>query len=95
MQLPVRVEQTNGEFTAYVLGSPDWHAKHATAEGAVVALRLVVAEKVERHEIATIDVPADGWVAAFGKFRDDPTILEICEEAYRERDRERDELFKE
>lgn len=95
MEIPIRVEQSDGQFVAYVLGNAEWRASHHTWNGAVAALKTVLTAKIAARELATIEVPFDGWLALAGKYRDDPTLVEICEEIYRERDRERDEMFKE
>ena len=36
-------------------------------------------------ELVALEVPRRGLAGLFGKYRDDPTLRDICESAYRER----------
>jgi hypothetical protein len=42
--------------------------------------------RLDQGELVMLDVRRRGLAGLFGKFRDDPTLREICEEAYQERD---------
>jgi len=93
MTVPVWVEQQNGKFTASVLGSPQVKAEGATREQAVAAVTAQLRSCVKAGEVVLVDIDNPGFVGISGLagiFKDDPTLREICEEAYRLRDAERD-----
>lgn len=84
MNVPILVRALDRQFTATLIGAPDISAAGATREEAIAGLRQVVKEHVERGEIASLEF--DDWLDLAGKYRDDPMLAEICEEAYRTRD---------
>lgn len=94
MKYPVRIEQTNGEFTAKLLGWEEIRATHATRDGAIKALQQLVMRRVATGELSSVEFPDTGLLSQAGRFRDDPSLQEIVNEIYRERDRERDEVIK-
>lgn len=96
MSVPVWVEQKDGVFTASLLGSPQVSASGATQAQAVAAVTVLLRHRVTTGEVVLVDVDSPGFVGISGlagKFKDDPTLREICEEAYRLRDAERDAEF--
>lgn len=90
MTIPVWVEQTNGKFTASVLGSPQLRACGETNEAAVAELRTVLASHLAAKNLVLLDVETSGVLSLGSKFKDDPgwyqTWDEIAAEAYRHRD---------
>jgi len=88
MTFAVRIEPTDGQFTAEVVGAPDVHATAASRELAIAALRKESVHRIQAGELNTVEIEPRGLEALFAKFVDDPTILEIAEEAYRQRDAE-------
>jgi hypothetical protein len=52
-------------------------------------LRKVVSERVTLGQFASLEIPPGSVTDFIGIFRDDPTLDEICEEAYRQRNAER------
>ena len=92
MTFPVRVRQSNGEYIASVIGTDDLSATGASREDAVEALQSAVNALIDRGEIIEMEAGSGGILSLVGKYADDPTLQEIVDEAYRERDRERDEL---
>ncbi len=76
------------QFSAALAGEPEVRAVGQTREIAVAALKAEVAQRVGRGELITLDVDTVGTTALAGKYRDDPTLEEICAQAYRERDAE-------
>jgi hypothetical protein len=88
MTVAVRVEQTNGHFAAEVVGAPDMRATGASRETAIGALRKEISDRLQRGEWTQIEVRPVAITSLFGSFADDPTILEIGEEAHRLRDSE-------
>jgi hypothetical protein len=88
MTFPISVDQTNGEFVAALVGNATMQAARPTREAAIVALQSVLASQVAAGRLAMVEIPKTGVMALFGKYADDPTLDDICEEAYRERDLE-------
>ena len=88
MSLAISVQADNGHFTATLLGDEKVVAHGANRHEAINALRRELMQRVDRGEIVEVDVEPIGLSDLAGKFADDPTLDEICEEAYRERDRD-------
>jgi hypothetical protein len=80
------VSPLESQFTAALVGEPEIRAVGQTREAAVAALTEEVSQRVERGELISLDVQTVGVTALAGKYRDDPTLEEICSQAYRERD---------
>ena len=92
MTLAIRVLPTNGQFTAAVIGDPELHAVRPTRDAAVEALQQEIRELAGRGELATCDIEPPGLISLFGKYRDDPSLKEICRQAYAARDAEKRSL---
>jgi len=86
MTFPVTVHPSNGQFEATLIGAPDVRATATTREKALRALQSTIAERLDQGELVALEVPRRGLAGLFGKYRDDPTLPEICEAAYQERD---------
>jgi predicted RNase H-like HicB family nuclease len=86
MTFPVLVHPANGQFEAALAGAPDVRATAATREEALAALETTIAKRLDQGELVALEVRRRGLAGLFGKYRDDPTLREICAEAYRERD---------
>jgi len=54
----------------------------------IAALEAAGEERVARGELLTLEIARRRVSALAGKYRDDPTLPEICEEAYRQRSAE-------
>ncbi len=91
MTCPVIVESTNGQFVASVAGAANLRATASTREQAIDALKDDLNARIQRGELLFIDVAPIGLTSLAGKYADDPTLSDICEEAYRERDAELNE----
>ena len=89
MTIPVWVEQQHGKFTASVPGVPGIHASGATRELAVADVRSQIRSGMTNGQIVMVDVDFVGVSGLAGTYQDDPSILEICAEAYRLRDEEK------
>jgi hypothetical protein len=76
------------QFSATLAGEPEIRAFGDTRQAAVEALKAEVSQRIERGELISLDVDAIGVSALAGKYRDDPTLEQICAQAYRERDAE-------
>ena len=86
MTFPVIVHRSNGQFEAALVGAPEVRATAATREEALAALEAALARRLDKGELVALEVPRRGLAGLFGKYRDDPTLREICEAAYQERD---------
>jgi hypothetical protein len=86
MTFPVIVHPTAGQFEAALVGAPEVRAIAATREKALAALELAIGQRLDKGELVALEVRRRGLAGLFGKFRDDPTLREICEEAYKARD---------
>jgi hypothetical protein len=86
MTFPIAIETKNGHFTATVLGSPELRADGSTRAQALERLKAVLAQRVQQGELSVLAVEEPGILALAGKYAADPTLREICEEAYQIRD---------
>lgn len=96
-QYQVLVRSQSGNlFTAAVLGMADCVAEGQTREEAIANAKQVLAERLARGEIVTIELEdaeigaafkatGDVWREQAGRFRDDPTFDEFLAEVERER----------
>ncbi len=89
MNVAIRVTPTNGHFTARVLGDPSLCATAATRDATVEALQQEIQIMFNRGELLSFEIATQGLMALFGKYRDDPTLEDICRQAYAERDAEK------
>jgi len=92
MGFPAVVEPRDGQFAASLVGAPEVGVLAATRSEALTALRTELAQRIERGQLASVEVPAKGILDLAGKYADDPTLEDICNEAYADRDRDRDTL---
>src|SRR5712671_1575041 len=86
MTFRVIVHPTAGQFEAALVGAPDVSATAATREEALAKLESAISKRLEKGELVALEVRRRGLAGLFGTFRNDPTLREICEEAYKERD---------
>src|SRR5439155_149769 len=93
MTFAILVQPQNGQFAAALVGAPDIRANAATRSEAIAALEAAVAQRVARGELLTLEIARGGLSSLAGKYHDDPTLREICEEAYRQRDAEPVECY--
>ena len=89
MAFPVLVESSNGQFTASLVGAPHVRVVGHTRSEAISALQADIAQRIARGELLSLEVEEGGVSSLAGKYRTDPTLREICEEAYKQRDAER------
>lgn len=86
MTFPVVVHSSQGIFEATLVGAPDVRATAPTRDEALAKLESAISKRLEQGDLEALEVRRRGLAGLFGKFRDDPTLREICEEAYKERD---------
>lgn len=85
MSFSVMVHASNGQFEAALVGAPDVRVLAPTRAEALAALETALEKRVEKGELVTLEIGRKGLAGLFGKYRDDPTLQDICDEAYRER----------
>ena len=88
MSLAILVEQSGADYSASVPGIPQMRFVRPSRADAVVALEAEIRRRVQAGELLPIELTAGGVTNLAGLFRDDPTLAEICDEAYRLRDAE-------
>ena len=88
MSFSVMVHPNAGQFEASLVGAPEVRVTAPTRAEALAALELVIEKRVSQGELLTLEVGRKGLAGLFGKYRDDPTLQDICDEAYKERDAE-------
>jgi predicted RNase H-like HicB family nuclease len=86
MTFSVSVHPSNGQFEAALIGAPDVCATASTRDEALAALESAIAKRLDQGQLVALEVRRQGLAGLFGKYRDDPTLREICEAAYQERD---------
>ena len=86
MNFSVMVHSAHGQFEATLVGAPEVRATAPTRAEALAALETVIEKRVEQGELVTLQIGRKGLAGLFGKYRDDPTLQDICDEAYKERD---------
>ena len=91
MTFSVMVHTAHGQFEASLVGAPEVRATAPTRAEALAALESVIEKRVEQGELVTLQIGRKGLIGLFGKYRDDPTLQDICDEAYKEREADRGE----
>lgn len=89
MTFPILVKAVNGHFTASLVGAPDLNVVDATRAQALDALKAKIQQRMEQGELVSLEVGTIGVSELAGLFSDDPTLRDICEEAYQLRDAEK------
>lgn len=89
MTVTVLVQQSNGQFSASLVGSSALQVMRSSRAEAIAALQQELVAKVAAGELLDLEVQPLGVSSLAGKFRDDPTLREICDDIYRQRDAER------
>jgi hypothetical protein len=91
VSFPVIVEPSNGQFAAALVGAPNVRVVGSTPDEALTALRGEIQQRMARGELVSLEVAPLGVSGLAGTFADDPTLRDVCDEAYRIRDAEREE----
>jgi hypothetical protein len=94
MNVPVKIEQRDGLFRASIPGISEVHAEAVSVDQVVTAVSEQLRKRVETGELVFINVGMIGISGLAGKYRNDPALREICEEAYRQRDAEKEVMYK-
>lgn len=88
MTFPVLVIAQNGHFTASLVGAPNLSAVDTTRSQALAALRVEIQQRIEQGDLVSLEIETIGVSELAGIFSDDPTLRDICDEAYQLRDAE-------
>jgi hypothetical protein len=88
MSFPVFVHRDNGQFVATLVGVPDIRVTALTRHDVLAQMQATLEKHASEGELVFLDLPSRGIMAIAGKYRDDPTLQDICDEIYRNRDAE-------
>ena len=88
MTFPVHVEPCEGRFAATLVGAPEVRVVASTRDEAISALKNQISQRVAQGELFSVEVGAVGVAELAGKCAADPSIRQICDDAYAERDAE-------
>ncbi len=88
MTFPISVEVENGSFVASLIGEPGLRVVETTRGQALATLRMQLQQRIAQGELLALEIEPVGLSTLAGKYQDDPTLLEICEQAYQHRDAE-------
>ena len=86
MTFPILVTQSNGTFTASVLGSPHVAADGATKEQAVATVTDQLRARLTAGEVVLVTVPDPPTPVPRYTDEEVEVMREMCAEIYRERD---------
>jgi hypothetical protein len=88
MTFPIVIERCEGQFRASLVGDPGLWVGAPTQAAAVAALKEQLRERVAQGQLLSVDVDSEAVWGLAGKFADDPTLRDICADAYAARDAE-------
>jgi len=86
MTFTVLLKPENGHFTASLVGAPEVRATGNSRDASLSGLREQISLLLADGELTMLDVPSGSVAGVVGRFADDPTLQDICDEAYRARD---------
>ena len=84
--MTVTVRESDGQFSASLVGWSDLEAVRPSRSEAIAALEHELAAKIAAGELVDLELGRLGVSGLSGKFRDDPVLKEICDDIYRQRD---------
>ena len=88
MSFPIFIHQANGHHVATLIGRPDVQVTAPTREAALAEMRTTLRQRISKGELVFLDLEPQGIPAIAGKYADDPTLDDIREKIYRQRDAE-------
>lgn len=86
MTFPILVESHEGHFVASLAGTPKVCAVEQTRSQAISSLKNKIHQSIESGELLFLELDTGGLSSLAGKYNSDPTLRDICEEAYQQRD---------
>ena len=93
MSFAVLIEAQDDQFAASLVGAANVRVVEPTRSQAIAALRSEIQQRVEHGELISLEIETVGISSLAGRYRDDATLSEICDEAYRLREAEGDVHF--
>ena len=91
MSFPIFVEAVNGQFAASLIGAPNVRVVKPNRSQAIAGLKAEIQERVALGELLSLEIDAVSVSSLAGRYGSDPTLREICDEAYQLRNAERTE----
>jgi len=88
MTFPILVVPWEGQFAAELVGAPEVRVVGSTRGEAIAGVKAEIAERIGRGELLSLEIDALGATDLAGKYAADPTLAEICADAYSQRDAE-------
>lgn len=82
MTFPVLVESHDEQFEAILMGTPHVRAVEQTRLEAIASLKTKIRQSLESGELCLLELEPTGLAGLAGKYEADPTLSDICEEAY-------------
>jgi hypothetical protein len=86
MTVPVLLTPSEGRFVATLVGTPEVRGVGRSRDEAIDALKAEVLQRSQQGEIVWVDIEPPGLMHLAGSFAEDPTLRDLCEEIYRQRD---------
>jgi hypothetical protein len=84
--VPVLVQQTNGQYSASLVGSSELRCVRPSRVEAIAALQSELAQRIADNELVNLEIQPLGVTGVAGRFQDDPELRSICDQIYQERD---------
>ena len=89
MNIPIIVESHEGQFVASLVGTPNVSAVEQTRAMAISSVKNKIQRSIESGELIFLDFDSAGLSGFAGKYKNDPTLRDICDQAYKQRDEDR------
>ena len=89
MNFPIVVEAVDGQFAASLIGAPGVRVVRPNRVQAIAGLKAEIQQRVAIGELLSLEIDAVSVSSLAGKYASDPTLRDICDEAYQLRDTER------
>ena len=91
MTFPIVIETVDDQIVASLAGVPDVRVSGPSRPDVLKSLQGELARRIPLGALDALDVqPSGGVLNLAGKYADDSTLVEICEQAYADRNRDRD-----
>ena len=88
MTFPIVVVPSEGQFTAALVGAPEVRVVGSTRGEAIAAIKAEITDRMGRGELVGLEISPAGIADLAGTYAADPSLRQICTDAYRERDAE-------
>ncbi len=88
MTFPISVESHDGQFIASLVGTSNVRAVESTHSQAISSLKVKIHQSIESGELYLLELDTVGISNLAGKYEADPTLRDICDNAYKKRNEE-------